>query len=177
MNSQSAAFAISAILLLLNSQFFSSAASRTSLEVLFVFSYCSVVFNSAAAISAFVIVQKVSGVALVASRQTTQAPKDGQISVRYDLLRRYGVGRSWAWVVWYCAFPNIAQVFFATDGLFIVGILNFFSGTVCLLVQLVLQVWLHEGSTVGKIVISALVGATALPLLLLIIVPLFAKGG
>ncbi|KAF8920255.1 hypothetical protein CPB85DRAFT_622048 [Mucidula mucida] len=97
----SAAFAISAILLLLNSQFFSSAASRTSLEVLFVFSYCSVVFNSAAAISAFVIVQKVSGVALVASRQTTQAPKDGQISVRYDLLRRYGVGRSWAWVVWY----------------------------------------------------------------------------
>ncbi|KAF9046913.1 hypothetical protein BDZ89DRAFT_1058383 [Hymenopellis radicata] len=153
----SAAFAIIAILLLLNSQFLPSAASSTSLEVLFVFSYCSVVFNSAAAISAFVIVQKVSDVALVASRQSIQAPKDGQISVRYDLLRRYGVGRSWPWVVRY-------------------WILNFFSGMLCVLVQLVLQVWLHEGGAAGKIVISALAGATTIPLLLLIIVPLLAKG-
>ena len=103
---QAAALIIASALLLVavNSVLDSRNETKSRTDVaLVVLSYSSIVFNSGAAVAAFILIDQLGDLTLRSSQLNAQpSPEDGLPSRSTNILRMHGVSASWIWIMWHC---------------------------------------------------------------------------
>ncbi|KIM44953.1 hypothetical protein M413DRAFT_442929 [Hebeloma cylindrosporum] len=125
--------------------------SSNGLVALDVVGFCSVFLNVSACISCFILLDRLGEIPYHAARDSN-VPLGGKIAVpQHRILRIYGIGALWRWVVWY-------------------WLICFIIGASCVFAQLLLYVWLQESKAI-RIALTVLVGFSALPMVTFILAP------
>ncbi|EDR09440.1 uncharacterized protein LACBIDRAFT_319040 [Laccaria bicolor S238N-H82] len=123
--------------------------SEGALRALIIICYASLFFNASAAISSFILMDKLGELPFrAASKRQSILPSGGTITGNSeDLLKRYGVGKLWTVLVWH-------------------WFVSYMIGTISIITQVLLYVWLQE-SKEAQIVLSCIAGFSFLPLAVL----------
>lgn len=123
--------------------------SEGALRALIIICYASLFFNASAAISSFILMDKLGELPFrAASKRQSILPSGGTITGNSeDLLKRYGVGKLWTVLVWH-------------------WFVSYMIGTISIITQVLLYVWLQE-SKEAQIVLSCIAGFSLLPLAVL----------
>ncbi|KAF8957478.1 hypothetical protein BDZ97DRAFT_1846393 [Flammula alnicola] len=120
--------------------------SRGGLLALEITGYASVFLNISACISSFILADRLGDVPYRAARDSS-VPLGGQAAMeQQSILRKYGIGALWQWIVWHC--QSLGCLLYV--------------GAWCIFAQLLTYIWLQE-SKETRIVISILVGFCILP--------------
>ncbi|KDR65720.1 hypothetical protein GALMADRAFT_106788 [Galerina marginata CBS 339.88] len=118
-----------------------------------VISYASIFLNISACLSCFILIDRLGDIPYHAS-QNPNLTKGGSVSLRQqEILKIYGVGALWRWVVWHWLFC-------------------FTFGAWSIFAQLVLYIWLQESKDL-RIAMAALMGFCSLPFFAFLLAPVF----
>ena len=84
-----------------------------ALRALIIICYASLFFNASAAISSFILMDKLGELPFrAASKRQSILPTGGTITGNSeDLLKRYGVGKLWTFLVWHCQSINLMRFY------------------------------------------------------------------
>jgi len=111
--------------------------------------YAALLLNIAATISAFMVIDKMGSLTLNGARM--HPPQIGRYyGTHIGLLVKFGGSSNWRYVIWHWLFC-------------------FYGGVVCLILLILVFIWLQEPLSIG-VVMTALVGFTILPSLMLLVV-------
>ena len=131
--------------------------------------FSSIFLNISACISCFILLDRLGEIPYHAARDSN-VPLGGKISVpQHRILRIYGIGALWRWVVWHCEFSKQLVTFFKLTNNFL-GLLCFIMGACGIFAQLLLYVWLQESKAI-KISLTVVVGFSVVPLITFILAP------
>ncbi|KAI0300710.1 hypothetical protein B0F90DRAFT_1668248 [Multifurca ochricompacta] len=117
-------------------------------SALLIFTYSALFFCLSAAVSGLILTDEFGELPVRASRRSDPIQQGVFDSGTLDLLQTYGAKCSWVWVMWHWLFSLIA-------------------GTISLITQILLYVWLEESNSV-KITLTFITLFAVLPLLHLI---------
>jgi len=122
--------------------------NRSARHALLIFTYSALFFCVSATISGLILMDQFGELPVRASRKKDPIQQGVFDSGALDLLRTYGAKRSWIWVMWHWLFCLVA-------------------GTISLITQVLLYVWLEESDSV-RITLTFISLFAVLPLLHLV---------
>jgi len=134
---------------------FHRSVENSAKHALLIFTYLALFFSISAAVSGLILTDEFGELPVRASRKSDPIQHGLFDSGTLDLLQSYGAKRSWVWIMWHWAFSLLA-------------------GTISLITQLLLYVWLEESNSV-RITLTILTVFAVLPLVHLI--PFPSRGG
>ncbi|KAI0298222.1 hypothetical protein BC826DRAFT_998611 [Russula brevipes] len=117
-------------------------------HALLIFTYSALFFSLSAAISGLILTDEFGALPVRASRKPDPIQQGVFDSSALDLLQSYGAKRSWIWVMWHWLFSLVA-------------------GTVSLITQVLLYVWMEESNSV-RVTFTFVTLFAVLPLLHLV---------
>ncbi|KAI0247275.1 hypothetical protein BJV78DRAFT_1133637, partial [Lactifluus subvellereus] len=137
-------------------------------HALLTFTYSALFFCVSAAVSGLILTDEFGELPVRASRKRDPIQQGMFDSGSLDLLQSYGAKESWVWVMFHCKCQYSHRRFVPlSHHKTIVGLFSLIAGTISLLTQVLLYVWLEESNSV-KITVSFIALFTVLPLLHLI---------
>jgi hypothetical protein len=155
--------------------------TKSARHALLLFTYSALFFSLSATLSGLILTDEFGELPVRASRKKDPIQEGVFDSGALDLLRTYGAKRSWIWVMWHCAFPPSLQCSFFMRmfiltypvgcGGVLLGLFSLVAGTISLLTQLLLYIWLEEPDSV-RITLTFISLFAVLPLLHLVPLPL-----
>jgi uncharacterized membrane protein YagU involved in acid resistance len=122
--------------------------NKSARHALLIFTYSALFFCLSATVSGLILTDEFGELPVRASRKKDPIQEGVFDSGALDLLRSYGAKRSWIWVMWHWLFSLIA-------------------GTISLITQLLLYIWLEESNSV-RITLTFISLFAVLPLLHLV---------
>jgi len=128
--------------------------NKSARHALLIFTYSALFFCLSATISGLILTDEFGELPVRASRKKDLIQQGVFDSGALDLLRTYGAKRSWIWVMWHCEFffppnpPPQTCVAPFNENRAHTGLFSLVAGTISLITQLLLYVWLEESDSV-----------------------------
>jgi MFS-type transporter involved in bile tolerance (Atg22 family) len=151
--------------------------NKSARHALLLFTYSALFFCLSATVSGLILTDEFGELPVRASRKKDPIQEGVFDSGALDLLRTYGAKRSWIWVMWHCESKSPRTASLSCFFMFIskpphrfIGLFSLVAGTISLITQLLLYIWLEESDSV-RITLTFISLFAVLPLLHLVPLP------